>query len=256
MSLSIDLAGRVALVTGGAKGVGAGITAELVAAGASVVTCGRREAEPVPGTAHVVCDVRDPDAVRSLVEGVVGDRGSLDLLVNNAGGSGWGLAAETDHVVHRKIVELNLVAPLLVAQEANRVMQEQASGGAIVGISSVSGVRPSPGTAAYGAAKAGLDHLTRSLAIEWGPRVRINAIDLGMTRTEGLEAFYGGADNLDELERTVPLGRLAVPRDVGWLTAFLGSPLAGHISGATIELHGGGEAGDFLAEVREEQDRQ
>ena len=247
--LTLDLAGRVALVTGGAKGIGAGISAVLLEAGAVVHTCGRSEVTPLAGTTHHVCDVRDASAVESLLATI----GRLDVLVNNAGGSPWGLAADTTPDRHRRIVELNLLSPLLVSQAANAVMQTQEDGGVIVSISSVSGVRPSPGTAAYGAAKAGLDHLTRSLAMEWGPRVRINSIDVGMTSTPALEEFYGDPAKLDALAQVVPHKRLATPRDVGQLVAFLASPLAEHLSGSTIELHGGGEAAEFYRELEEDQ---
>ena len=251
MPISLNLTERVALVTGGAKGVGAGITRRLLDAGATVITCGRREVDPVKGSTHRTCDVRDPESVKALIDGIVAEHGRLDILVNNAGGSPWGLASEMGFARQAKIIELNLTSPMLVSLEANRVMQQH-GGGSIISISSVSGVRLSPGTSAYGAAKAGLDHLTRSLAVEWGPKVRINTIDLGMTRTHGLEEFYGadGAAELERLEGTVPLARLTDPTDVGDLVTFLASPLAKHISGACIELHGGGEAGDFLNEQR------
>lgn len=250
MTLSLDLSGRVALVTGGTRGVGRGITEAFVEAGAVVVTCSRSGATPVPGSTHRVCDVRDAAAVSELVAGVVADHGRLDVVVNNAGGAPYADAAEASPRFHGKVVELNLLAPLLLMQAANAVMQGQASGGAIVNVSSVSATRPSPGTAAYGAAKAGLDSLTRSLAVEWAPRVRLNAINVGMVRTEQSDLHYGGESGVAAIAATVPLGRLATPRDIGNVAAFLASPLAAYISGATLEAHGGGEAPAFLAAAR------
>ncbi len=248
MTLSLDLAGRVALVTGGSQGIGAGIAQVLVAAGAHVVTCARSAVEsPAPGTTHVQCDVRDPDAVSEMVAELVREHGRLDVLVNNAGGSPYALAADASPRFLDKVLGLNLTAPLLVAQAANAVMQQQESGGAIVNISSVSALRPSPGTAAYGAAKAGLDSLTRSLAVEWAPKVRVNSLDVGLVLTEQSEMHYGDTAGVERVAATVPLGRLATPRDVGNAAVFLASPLAAYVSGATLAVHGGGEVPAFLA---------
>jgi NAD(P)-dependent dehydrogenase (short-subunit alcohol dehydrogenase family) len=248
VTLSLGLDGRIVLVTGGTRGVGLGITEAFVAAGATVVTCSRTEPDSVPsGVTWRPLDVRDAGAVNELVAEVVADHGRLDVLVNNAGGAPYADAAEASPRFHSKIVELNLLAPLILAQAANTVMQDQPEGGVIVNISSVSALRPSPGTAAYGAAKAGLDSLTRSLAVEWAPKVRVNAIDVGMVRTEQTDLHYGGTLGVSAIEATVPLGRLATPRDVGNVAAFLASSLAAYVSGATLEVHGGGEAPAFLA---------
>ncbi|MFP5253432.1 MAG: SDR family oxidoreductase [Actinomycetes bacterium] len=256
MPLSLDLDGRVALVTGGTRGVGLGITQVLVEAGAAVVTCSRSEAEPVGGAAgHIACDVRDPASVESLVRQVVEVHGRIDVVVNNAGGAPYALAADASPRFHAKVVELNLLAPLLVSQAANAVMQEQDEGGVIVMVSSISATRPSPGTAAYGAAKAGLDSLARSLAVEWAPRVRVNAVDVGLVRTEQTDLHYGGEAGVEAIERTVPLGRLAGPRDVGNVVAFLASPLAGYVSGAVVAAHGGGEPPPFLAAAESRSER-
>ena len=242
MSITMDLAGRVVLVTGGTQGIGAGIAARFVEAGASVVTCARSEVEsPAAGTTHVACDVRDPEAVEALVASVVERHGHLDVLVNNAGGAPYALAADASPRFHDKVLGLNLNAPLLVAQAANAVMQQQDGGGAIVNISSITALRPSPGTAAYGAAKAGLDALTRTLAVEWAPRVRINAIDVGLCRTPNTADHYGGDDTVAAIEETIPLGRMARPDEVGNVVVFLASDLASYVSGATVECHGGGE---------------
>ncbi len=251
MSLVLDLADRVVLVTGGARGIGLGISRVLASAGATVVTCGRSEAEP-PGAAHLVCDVRDADAVRAMVDEIVAAHGRIDGLVNNAGGSPYSPAADASPRFHEKIVGLNLLAPLAVAQACHAVMQSQERGGSVVNISSVSALRPSPGTAAYGAAKAGLDSLTRSLAVEWAPRVRVNSVDVGLCRTEHTSDHYGGDDGVAAIERTIPLGRMAAPEEIGHVVAFLLSDLASYVSGATVECHGGGEPPAFLAAARQE----
>ncbi|WP_040773417.1 SDR family oxidoreductase [Nocardia pneumoniae] len=252
MALEIDLAGRVVLVTGGVRGVGAGVSKAFLAAGATVVACARRPADvpvEVDGRAidYLPCDVRDADAVGALIETITERHGRLDHLVNNAGGAPFALAAEAGKNFHAKIVELNLLAPLLVAQAANAVMQRQDEGGSIVNVSSVSGHRPSPGTAAYGAAKAGMDSLTGSLAVEWAPKVRVNSLVVGPVDTELSHLHYGDQDGVDAVGQTIPLGRLARPEDIGRCAVFLASPLAGYVSGATLLVHGGGERPAFLA---------
>jgi NAD(P)-dependent dehydrogenase (short-subunit alcohol dehydrogenase family) len=246
MAIPIDLSGRVVVVTGGTRGIGLGITRTFVVAGAAVVTCARTETEPLEGTTHHVCDVRDPEAVRALVDSVLSAHGRLDVLVNNAGGAPYAEAAAASTRFHDAVVGLNLMAPLACAQAANAVMQTQETGGAIVNVSSVSATRPSPGTAAYGAAKAGIDSLTRSLAVEWAPKVRVNAIDVGLCRTENTDDHYGGDTGVAAIEGTIPLGRMARPEEVGRVAAFLASDLASYVSGARIECHGGGEPPVFL----------
>jgi NAD(P)-dependent dehydrogenase (short-subunit alcohol dehydrogenase family) len=245
-TINLGLAGRVVLVTGGVRGVGAGISSVFAEQGAAVVTCARRAVDGLPYEFHC-CDVRDEDAVAKLIAAIAERHGRLDVLVNNAGGSPYALAAEATPTFHRKIVELNLLAPLLVSQRVNALMQQQPHGGSIVNISSVSGRRPSPGTAAYGAAKAGIENLTATLAIEWAPKVRVNAVVGGMVETEQSELFYGDAESIARVGATVPLGRLAQPADIGWAAAFLASDLASYISGATLEAHGGGEPPPYLA---------
>ncbi len=246
MALTIDLTGRVVLVTGGSRGIGRGITETFAFAGATVVTCARSEAEPFPGTTHVQCDVRDPESVQSMVDGIVAEHGRLDVLVNNAGGAPAALAAEASPRFHDKIMGLNLNAPLLVAQAANRVMQEQGSGGSIINISSISAHRGAPTIAAYAAAKAGIVSLTRSLAMEWAPKVRVNAIDVGLCRTEQTDDHYGGDERVAKIEATIPLGRMARPDEIGNVAVFLASDLASYVSGAAVGCDGGGEPPVFL----------
>jgi NAD(P)-dependent dehydrogenase (short-subunit alcohol dehydrogenase family) len=210
------------------------------------VTCARRPVDDSPFVFRA-CDIRDDDAVAALVDGIVADHGRLDVVVNNAGGSPYVAAAAASAKFSRKIVELNLLGALSVSTHANTVMQQQDSGGAIVNISSVSGRRPTPGTVAYGAAKAGIENMTATLAVEWAPKVRVNSVVVGMVETEQSELFYGDADSIAAISRNVPLGRLARPEDIGWATAFLASPAASYISGASLEVHGGGEPPHYLS---------
>jgi NAD(P)-dependent dehydrogenase (short-subunit alcohol dehydrogenase family) len=244
--INLQLAGRVVLVTGGVRGVGAGISAVFAGQGATVVTCARRSVEGLPYEFHS-CDVRDDDSVKALIDAVVERHGRIDVVVNNAGGSPYVPAAEASAKFSAKIVGLNLLAPLSLSTHANAVMQTQDRGGSIVNIGSVSGRRPTPGTAAYGAAKAGMESMTTTLAVEWAPKVRVNSVVVGMVETEQSELFYGDADSIAAISRNVPLGRLATPADVGWATAFLASDAASYISGASLEVHGGGEPPHYLA---------
>ncbi|HEX8632508.1 MAG TPA: SDR family oxidoreductase [Catenuloplanes sp.] len=249
---ALDFADRAVIVTGGTRGIGAGIARRFLSAGARVLVCARTEPGTLPtvdgrSARFVAADVRDPDQVHRLVDTAVAWFGRLDVVVNNAGGAPYADAATASPRLHAKVIELNLLAPLHVAQAANAVMQTQADGGAIIMVGSVSGVRPSPGTAAYGAAKAGLHHLAASLAVEWAPKVRVNTIVAGLVRTEESTAHYGGPARLDAVARTVPLGRLATPDDVAGACLFLASPLSAYVSGASLVLHGGGEWPAYLA---------
>jgi NAD(P)-dependent dehydrogenase (short-subunit alcohol dehydrogenase family) len=245
MTITIDLGGRVALVTGGTRGIGRAIADRLAEAGATVVVCGRTEADAGPHELRT-CDVREPEQVDALVAAVAADHGRLDIAVNNAGGSPSAPAADASPRFSEAIIRLNLLAALQVAQAANRVMQQQDAGGAIVNITSVSGLRPSPGTAAYGAAKAGLLSLTQTLAVEWAPKVRVNAVTPGLVATEDSLDHYGGPEGLARVAATVPMARFGTPDDVADAVAFLASPLAAYVTGANLTLHGGGEWPAFL----------
>jgi NAD(P)-dependent dehydrogenase (short-subunit alcohol dehydrogenase family) len=252
MADCLDMTGKVVLVTGGGKGVGAGITWRFLAAGADVVVCSRTEPAALPSAdgrpaLFVAVDVRNVDDIDRAVAFTTGRFARLDVLVNNAGGSPPADAAAASPRFSEAVIRLNLLAPLVFAQRANAVMQRQPEGGVIVNVASVSGTRPSPGTAAYGAAKAGLLNLTQTLAVEWAPKVRVNAVTAGMIRTEQAHLHYGDAAGIAAVAATVPLGRLGEPRDVGDACLFLASPLARYVSGASLLVHGGGERPAFLA---------
>src|SRR5947209_17424337 len=246
------LPGARVVVTGGTRGIGAGIARAFLRSGGQVLVCGRTEPAALPSAdgrpaAFVPADVRDPEQARRLIATAAERFGGIDVVISNAGGSPEAAAATASPRFHAKIIELNLIAPLHVAQAANEVMKSQPGGGSIVMIGSVSGSRPSPGTAAYGAAKAGLHHLVTSLAIEWGPKVRVNTVVPGFVATESPAEHYGDQATAAAIAATVPLGRMATPDDVAAACLFLASPGAAYVSGASLALHGGGERPAFHA---------
>ncbi|MEM0954005.1 MAG: SDR family oxidoreductase [Pseudomonadota bacterium] len=258
MQNPVDLSGTVALVTGGTKGIGAGISERFLGAGAEVVVCGRSEPEQLPEVdgklaVFVPCDVRDLEDIAALMRFIEDRFARLDTLINNAGGSPPADAATASPRFSESIIRLNLIAPLNMAQAANRLMQTQPQGGNITNIASVSTLRPSPGTAAYGAAKAGLVNLGSSLAVEWAPRVRVNSIICGLTQTEQSHLHYGDDAGIAAVASTIPLGRLGNPDDVGAACVFLASSMASYISGASLAVHGGGERPAFLDAANAEQ---
>lgn len=240
----LDCTDRVVVVTGGTRGIGAAIASAFLAVGARVLVCGRNQPSTVVPD-FVQADVREPTQAAALVAAAAERFGRIDVLVNNAGGAPSTVAATASPRLHAKIIELNLVAPLHVAQAANTVMQQQTGGGVIIMVGSVSGTRPSPGSAAYGAAKAGLHHLATSLAAEWAPAVRVNSVVPG--------PVAGDADlRLDPaaVARTVPLGRPATPAEVAGVCLLLASPMASYVTGAAVAVHGGGEWPGYLADLR------
>jgi len=246
-----ELSGKVVLVTGGTQGVGRGIAVRFLELGADVVVCSRREPEQLPASGEsralfVATDVREIEQIDRAIAVTLERFGRLDVLVNNAGGSPQAEAATASPRFSAAIVALNLLSPLNFSQRANQAMQRQESGGVIVNIASVSGVRPSPGTAAYGAAKAGLLSLTQSLAVEWAPKVRVNAVTAGLIRTEQANLHYGDEASIARVSATIPLGRMGEPDDVADACVFFASPLARYVSGANLLLHGGGERPAFL----------
>jgi NAD(P)-dependent dehydrogenase (short-subunit alcohol dehydrogenase family) len=247
----LDFTGRAVLVTGGGRGVGRGISETFLRAGADVVVCGRTLPDELPSSAgrdavFVEADVRDPEQVDALIVAVTDRFGRLDVLVNNAGGSPPADTATASPRFTTKIIELNLVAPLVCAQAAYAVMKPQPGGGVILNIASVSGTRANPGSIAYGAAKAGLINVTKTLGVEFAPEVRVVCVTVGMVRTEQAHMYYGDEEGIAAVGATVPMGRLAEPSDVGDACLFLASPLARYITGEQLVVHGGGELPAYI----------
>lgn len=251
MDTNNDFQDQVVLVTGGTKGIGKGIAQAFLAAGAKVVVCGRQAPETLPEAGgkqaeFVACDVREAQAVKEMVDGVRERHGRLDVLINNAGGAPNVDAATVSPRFHESVLRLNLFSTLHASQAANAVMQQQDSGGVIVCIGSISALRPSPGTAAYGAAKAAVLNLVSSLAVEWAPKVRVVAVSPGLVRTEQSHLHFGDEAGIASVAQTIPAGRLAEPEDIANACLYVASQRASYMSGTNLLLHGGGERPAFL----------
>lgn len=247
----LDYSGKVVLVTGGTKGIGAGIARGFLEAGAQVIVCARNAPEQLPASAgrealFFPVDVRDGESLQGLFDSIQRDFGRLDVLVNNAGGAPAAEAATASPRFHESIIRLNLIAPLNVAQQANRLMQAQEEGGCIVFIGSVAAQRPSPGTAAYGAAKAGVVALVTSLAVEWAPKVRVVTVSPGLVLTDQAHLHYGDEAGIAAVGAGIPAGRMAAAEDIANACLYIASPLASYASGCNLLLHGGGERPAFL----------
>ena len=210
-------------------------------------TCHPRRRAGGRTAVFVAADVREPDDIDKVVAATTEQFGRLDVLVNNAGGGPPADSATASPRFSTSIINLNLIAPLVFAQRANAVMQSQDDGGVIINIASVSGIRASPGSAAYGAAKAGLLNLTETLAVDYAPKVRVVAVTAGYVRTEQAHLFYGDEAGIEAVGTTIPVGRMADPSDIADVCLFLASPLARYVSGTAILAHGGGENPAYLS---------
>jgi 3-oxoacyl-[acyl-carrier protein] reductase len=248
--MSQRLKGKVAVVTGASKGIGAAIATHLAADGASVVVnyaSSKEGAERVVkeingngGKAIAVqADVAKPADIRRLFDEAKKTFGSVDVIVNNAGVYEF-LPIEGVTPEHfRKQFDLNVLGLLLVTQEG--IKHFGPAGGNVINISSVAATAGLPNASVYSATKAAVDAVTRSLAAELGPRkIRVNSINPGMIETEGLQAggFLGG-DFQKQMVAQTPLGRIGQPRDIGPVAVFLASSDSGWVTGETINVAGG-----------------
>jgi NAD(P)-dependent dehydrogenase (short-subunit alcohol dehydrogenase family) len=267
-----QLDGKIAIVTGTSRGVGHGIARRLLEEGATVVGCSRRELPALPAAAGIdddgkrsaqwVCDQTDVAQVDAFVRRAVDRFGRIDILVNNAGGTVptplvedvpaliakiQGAPAHADDftrtaLYHAYAIQNNLISPLWFAVRVARQMLGQDGTGSIVNISSGAGhPAGSPTLVSYGAAKSGLDHMTKSLAQEWGPKIRVNCLALGPTMTENFERLVvGGGDAArEEYFKNVPIRRAGQPEEIGNAVVFLCSGQADTINGTTIYTDGG-----------------
>jgi NAD(P)-dependent dehydrogenase (short-subunit alcohol dehydrogenase family) len=241
--VSAPLDGRTAIVTGASRGIGLAIAEALVAVGASVVLTSRGDGaeKAAAGLGDRVIGIRahasDETAARACVRAAIDHFGSLDILVNNAGTNpAFGPLVEAEQASVTKILEVNLLAPLLWSRLAwNAHMREH--GGVIINNASVGGLDVAPNLGAYNASKAALIHLTRHLAVELAPSVRVNAVAPGVVRTRLAEALW--KEHEEAVAATTPLGRIGEPADVGDAVVFLAGDGARWITGETLVIDGG-----------------
>lgn len=255
MSTAINLQGKVALVTGGGRGIGKAIAQRLAAAGADVVIASRklenleataREFAALPGkTIPIACHVGRKDQLENLVKETEARLGPVDILVNNSATNiGQGHALDTTDEMLDKMIEVNIKSAFRLVQLIVPKMIERKTGGSIINISSIAGLRPQPGGLLYSFTKAGLLMMTRSWAQEFGPfNIRVNAIAPGLVQTDFSEFLWKDDSTRRQFEQCTPLGRIGQPEEIAGMALYLASDEASFVTGQVMVVDGGFTAG-------------
>jgi NAD(P)-dependent dehydrogenase (short-subunit alcohol dehydrogenase family) len=246
-----DLEGRVALVTGGSRGIGSAIATALAEQGAQVVISSRKQADldqeaerinarhPEKATA-IAAHAGRPDDLERLVSTVMERFSRIDILVNNAATNpSFGPTIEAELGAWDKTFEVNLRGVFILTKLVYKASME-ARGGAVVNVASVGGLRPGFGLGVYNVTKAGVIMLTRQLALEIGGKVRVNAVAPGLVKTRFAEALWGNEEILERVIGSNPMGRIGLPDEIAGAVVFLASDAASYINGEVIVIDGGG----------------
>ncbi len=238
--------GKTALVTGGATGIGYAIAEKLLELGARVFIVSRKEEKLVAAAEQLrqigecdyqVCDIRQPEQIAALVELIREKAGRLDILVNNAGGQFPSLAEDMSEKGWNAVVNNNLNGTWYMTQAMAKAFFIPQKSGVILNMI-INILRGAPGMAHSGAARAGVDNLTKSLAVEWSKYgIQVNAVAPGIIKSSGLDLYP--ADLLKGVSDSIPMKRLGTTEEVAWLTLFLISPMAAYITGETVYVDGG-----------------
>ena len=248
---NINFKNKTVVITGGSKGIGLEITKTFLKHQANVIVLARnnpkRKIQSKGNAGYFIeCDIRNTESIDSAIKDIASKYKSIDVLINNAGGAPMADSLTASPKFHEAIIDLNLTAPLNLSQKIAKKMIKQKTVSNIINISSVTATRPTPGSAAYGAAKGALVNLTKTLAVEWAPKIKVNSIIVGYIETENSILHYGSKSEIKKVAKTIPLKRMGQPQDVANACVFFASDLAEWVTGSALEVHGGGESPAYL----------
>ena len=248
---NINFKNKTVVITGGSKGIGLEITKTFLKHQANVIILARNKPKrkiQSKGNAgyFIECDIRNTESIDNAIKEIVSKYKSIDVLINNAGGAPMADSLTASPKFHEAIIDLNLTAPLNLSQKIAKKMIKQKTVSNIINISSVTATRPTPGSAAYGAAKGALVNLTKTLAVEWAPKIKVNSIIVGYIETENSILHYGSKSEIKKVAKTIPLKRMGQPQDIANACVFFASDMAEWVTGSALEVHGGGESPAYL----------